>query len=165
MDLEARNVLPGPSADAIAAFEAVLKVRLPQEYLDLVRKMNGAYVRSNIFAIPSGNNAGVSKFVPFDKALYEKSLMEQTGPTNFVPIAHASGGNYVCMSIKTSELGSIYFFDHEIPGEKALTKVAQSISQFLDMLRPFSVDDVQLDPNDDGEVWIDPDFLEKIKGE
>lgn len=165
MDLEARNALPEPSADAIADLEAVLKVRLPQEYLDLLGRMNGAYIQGNIFDIPGGNNAGVSQFIPFDRVLYEKALMEQTGPTKFVPVAHASGGNYVCMSMKAGEFGSVYFFDHEIPGDKALTKVASNISQFLDMLRPFSVGDVKLDPDDVGEVWIDPDFLKQIKGE
>lgn len=109
MDLEARNALPEPSADAIADLEAVLKVRLPQEYLDLLGRMNGAYIQGNIFDIPGGNNAGVSQFIPFDRVLYEKALMEQTGPTKFVPIAHASGGNYVCMSMKASEFGSVYF--------------------------------------------------------
>ncbi|PCE34001.1 hypothetical protein BZL54_02310 [Burkholderia ubonensis subsp. mesacidophila] len=157
--------MSAPSSDEILRVEAALGVRLPQEYLSLLGRMNGAFIQGKIFDIPGGNNAGVSQFVPFDKVLYEKSLVEQTGPTQFVPIAHASGGNYVCMSMKGNEFGSIYFFDHEIPGENAFAKVALNISQFLDMLRPFSVDDVRLDPNDVGEVWIAPDFLKKIKGE
>nr|WP_302479065.1 SMI1/KNR4 family protein [Burkholderia lata] len=74
--------------------------------------------------------------------------MEQTGPKKFLPFAHTSGENYVCMPIKEREFGVVYFFDREVPGVKALTKIASSLSKFLDVLRPFSVDDVELDPND-----------------
>lgn len=163
--IEARKALPAPSSDAIKNLEATIKVSLPQEYIDLLGTMNGAYIQENIFDIPGGNNAGVSQFIPFDKIIYCKSLIEQTGPKKFLPFAYASGGNYVCLSIKEREFGVVYFFDHEVPGMKALTKIAPSLSNFLDVLRPFSVDDVELDPNDVGEVWIDPDFLKQIKGE
>lgn len=163
--IEARKALPAPSSDEIKNLEVAINATLPQEYIDLLKTMNGACVQENIFDIPGGNNAGVSQFIPFDKIIYCKSLIEQTGPKKFLPFAYASGGNYVCLSIKEREFGVVYFFDHEVPGVKALIKIALSLSKFLDVLRPFSVDDVKLDPNDVGEVWIDPDFLKQIKDE
>ncbi|CAE6874284.1 hypothetical protein R75465_08499 [Paraburkholderia aspalathi] len=164
MDLKPRGSLPAPSSDTVAHVEMILRVKLPQEYLNLLAAMNGAYIEENIFDIPGGNHAGVSRFIPFDKVLYEKSLVEQTGPTEFLPIADASGGNYICLSIGSNDLWGVYFFDHEIPGDDALTKIAQNLPQFLDILKPFSVDDVQLGPNEGGHTWIDPEFLKEIKG-
>ncbi|WP_423761290.1 SMI1/KNR4 family protein [Burkholderia sp. NLJ2] len=49
MDLEIRNILPKPTADAIAEVEAVLGAKLPQEYLNLIRKMSGAYFEGGFF--------------------------------------------------------------------------------------------------------------------
>ncbi|WP_423761289.1 hypothetical protein [Burkholderia sp. NLJ2] len=56
------------------------------------------------------------------------------------------------------------FSNREMPGEKDLAKLANDIYQFIDMLRPFSVDGVTLDPNNVEDVWIDRDSIRKIKG-
>ncbi|MGK8208887.1 hypothetical protein ACRS8P_03355 [Burkholderia cenocepacia] len=58
MKIEVRESLPAPSSEAIKNLEAIIKMNLLQEYIDLLNGMNGAYIQGNIFDIPGGNNAG-----------------------------------------------------------------------------------------------------------
>ncbi|VWD15607.1 hypothetical protein BLA50215_03543 [Burkholderia lata] len=56
--IEARKALPAPSSDAIKNLEATIKVNLPQEHIDLLGTMNGAYLQGNIFDIPGAITQG-----------------------------------------------------------------------------------------------------------
>ncbi|WP_414695269.1 SMI1/KNR4 family protein [Paraburkholderia sp.] len=66
-------------------------------------------------------------------------MIDQTGDFGFVLIAYAEGGNYVCLATQGSDVGKIYFCDHEIPGDEAFFLLAPSLTAFLESLKPFSI--------------------------
>ncbi len=128
------------------------------DYLDFVRANNGGTPETNIFSISSKNESGINQFISFDRLPYEAALIsDQVGP-KIVPIAYAEGGNYLCLSIDD---GGIYFFDHELPGLDALTKIASSLREFLDEVKPFDPKQVALKPGQVKKAWINPAFLKK----
>ncbi|GAB2895418.1 hypothetical protein GCM10027093_33670 [Paraburkholderia jirisanensis] len=165
MKIETHSPMPEPSLADITALEKTIGARLPTDYLNFLQTQNGVIFTSNEFDIPGGNHAGINQFIPFEKLLYEKSLIEQTGNFGFLPIAYAEGGNYVCLATRKLDIGEIYFCDHEIPGEEAYSRLASSLSEFFDLIRPFSVDDIEIDKNKVKKIWINPEFLKRIKGE
>lgn len=42
------------SSEEVKNLEAIIKVNLSQEYIDLLNGMNGAYIQGNIFDMPGG---------------------------------------------------------------------------------------------------------------
>lgn len=59
-------------------------------------------------------------------------------PKDFLPIAHDSGGNLVCISCDSSEYGSVYFWDHEMEGTgKSTHLIAANLDIFLSKLKTF----------------------------
>ncbi|RQT74007.1 SMI1/KNR4 family protein [Burkholderia cepacia] len=163
MIIKTRKPLSAPTPDDISKVEREIGRSLPSEYVDILKKLNGAYFESNEFDIPGGGSAGVRQFIPFKEITRNIGYMEQTEVSGYFPFAHAEGGNYVCISLRDGDYGCIYFWDHEIPGYEALSKVGNSLIVFLDSLRPFKVEDVYLDPARVKSVWVDPEFLKNLK--
>lgn len=164
--IETRKAVAAPTGDEVAAVEVAIGMELPRDYVDFLQTCNGAFFSDNVFDIPGGNHAGISQAIPFEKVLYEKSLVDQTGDFGFVPIAYAEGGNYVCFATRGSGAGQIYFCDHEIAGEEAFFLLAPSLAEFLGSMKPFSIADVEptRKQREQGRVWIDPEFLRQLKG-
>lgn len=141
----------------ILAFEKSSGVVLPKEYRDFVRACDGAVPESNIFPIGDGNDSGVNEFIPLRKTLPERKFVDHV-TVDFLPVAWAEGGNYVCLEL---ENGGVFFWNHEDPSNTA--KLAVSFGEFLEMLTPFDVDDVKLKPGQVKKAWIDPDFLKGLE--
>jgi hypothetical protein len=162
--IETRKAVAAPTGSDVAAVEIAIGTKFPSDYVDFIQGNNGAYFSDNVFDIPGGNHSGISQVIPFDKVLYEKSLIDQTGDFGYFPVAYAEGGNYVCLATRGSEVGKIYFCDHEVAGKEAFLLLAQSLTEFLDSLKPFSPADIEptQEQKEKGRVWIDPDFLKKI---
>ena len=74
-------------------------------------------------------------------------------------MAWAEGGNYVFVDEAMN--GAVFFWDHEIPEEP--TKLADNFQAFLDGLQPFDVKSIELKPGQVKRVWVDPEFLKKLK--
>lgn len=163
MIIKTRNALPTPTPEAIAKVEHDIGRTLPSEYIEILKKLNGAYFDSNVFDIPGGGSSGIGQFIPFDKIHQNIGYMEQTEVSGYFPIAHAEGGNYVCISLHDGDYGCIYFWDHEVPGYEALSKIGGSLIVFLDSLRPFKAEEIYLDPARVKNVWVDPEFLKNLK--
>lgn len=159
MKIKLNSTMGMPSQDMVAKVAAALNLTLPVGYLQRLAEINGAVPESNIFDVADRNNSGVNQFIPFDRVSYEVGLLEQHGVETFLPIAYAEGGNYVCVATKGLDEGKVFFLDHEIPGLAALTKVAASIEDFFQMLRPFTSEDIKLKPGQVKRAWIDPDLL------
>ncbi|WP_167337724.1 SMI1/KNR4 family protein [Paraburkholderia heleia] len=146
MKIKIRDALPEPSSYVVSEVERKIGRPLPNEYIKSLQTLNGAHFDLNEFSLPNGHSAGVTQFLPFDHVIRHMGYMKQTQVSGYAPIAHAEGGNYVCVSLKDGDFGQIYFFDHEIPGYDALSRVGDSLNEFLDSLREFKIDDVFLDP-------------------
>jgi len=159
MKIQMSKVDTPPSAEKISSAEAVLGTKFTNEYLDFLWGYNGAIPEANVFRISDQNSAGVSAFVPIEKVAHEASLMDMDVTAEFFPIAYAEGGNYLCMPLSSSKKSGIYFCDHEIPGLESLTKLAESLRDFLDQLRPINRNEIKLKPGQVKKAWIDPRFL------
>lgn len=166
MKIETHGSTAPPSASEARTIQAAIGIELSKDYLDFLQRFNGAFFSDNVFGIAGGNHSGVTQAIPFEKVPYEKSLIDQTGDFGFIPVAYAEGGNYVCFATRGGDAGKIYFCDHEIPGREAFILLAGSLTEFLDLLEPFSGASVQptREQTEQGRVWIDPDFLKQIKG-
>jgi len=159
MKINISKVEVPPTAEQISSAEAALGTKFTVEYLDFLLKFNGAVPDANVFRISDQNSAGVNAFLPIEKVPYEASLMDKDVAADFFPIAYAEGGNYVCMPLSSSKNSGVYFLDHEIPGLESLTKLAASLDDFLDLLRPIDRNEVKLKPGQVKKAWIDPSFL------
>ena len=74
-------------------------------------------------------------------------------------MAWAEGGNYVL--VDEGRKGTVWFWDHEIPD--APTELAPNFGAFLNLLEPFDIATIQLKPGQVKKVWIDPEFLKRLK--
>jgi hypothetical protein len=80
-------------------------------------------------------------------------------PAKAYPIAWAEGGNYIFIDEEKS--GAVFFWDHEVPEE--ITELAANFGTFLDLLDPFDINTIELKPGQVKKVWVDPEFLKRIK--
>jgi cell wall assembly regulator SMI1 len=154
MSIEFRNGRSLSDAD-VSAFERESGVQLPRDYRDFVRLHDGAEPDANTFDVGNTNSAAVNQFIPLQYIISERKYVEHV---EFLPVAWASCGNYVCIDL---ERGGVVFWDHEDPSGDL--RLAESFSQFLEMLAPLHVTTIELKPGQVKEAWIDPDFLKGLE--
>jgi cell wall assembly regulator SMI1 len=141
----------------VRAIEGALGVELPPDYREFVVLQDGAEPDTNIFSVGNGNDSGVNRFIPLRETHSERRYIDDVS-VEFLPVAWAEGGNYVCLDLRR---GGVFFWDHEEPSGDL--KLAEGFSQFLEMLAPFDVKNVELNPGQVRKVWIDPDFLKGLE--
>jgi hypothetical protein len=56
--------------------------------------------------------------------------------------------------------GIVCFWDHETT---EITTLAVTFGDFLELLQPFDISSVKLKPGQVKRVWVDPEFLERLK--
>lgn len=131
----------------IEALEQVWGVGLPTAYKEFLIKYNGGCPLSNCFSFKNRPNEGsfVDGFFgirkdPNNNLLMNIKLYEGRIPSNFLPIGDDPGGNLILLSVKGSDRGKIYFWDHdleadpnlnEIPDYSNLTLIADSFDEFI----------------------------------
>ena len=104
-----------------------------------------------------GQESGINGFIPVSEIQKERDRIEYF-PKSGYPIAWAEGGNCVFIDIHTA---SIFYWDHEVP-ERPI-KLAADFQRFIDSLEPFDINTIQLKPGQVKKVWVDPEFLKKLK--
>lgn len=72
---------------------------------------------------------------------------------DYVPIADAEGGNLVCVQVRGDDVGSAWFWDHEL----------EAAAFLADLEAPPDVEPGE--PTQVRTAWIDPDFLAQITKE
>jgi hypothetical protein len=147
------------SESDIEKLQLLISEKLPADFLEFVLKHDGSEPEPNTFQVGSINESGVNRFIPIKEIQKETRRIENLSRSTF-PVAWAEGGNYVLLN--GDENGAMYFWDHERPDE--LIKLADSFGSFIASLRSFDVNSVQLSPGQVKKVWIDPDFLDSLKG-
>jgi hypothetical protein len=143
----------------IKEFEHAFGRDLPEDYTGFLLRHNGATPETNIFPVGSDNESGVNAFIPLGHVLAERALLKNEISVSCIPIAWAEGGNYVLLDLADQ---SVILWDHEEP--QSLKRLAGSVSQFLDVLKPFDVSQIELKPGQVKSVWIDPELLKKKEG-
>lgn len=144
--------------EIILAFESKLGCRLSHSVRAFLRTHDGAKPETNIFRITSTNGSGVNQFIPIAKISQERRCIENLSGRVY-PIAWAEGGNYVLVDEDRDV--AVFFWDHELPD--CPIKLASNFAAFLELLEPLDINKVQLKPGQVKKVWIDPEFLKKLK--
>lgn len=145
------------SDNDIRALEARLGRPLPAAFLAFVRTFDGAEPAPNVFDIGDSNQSGVNRFIPVAEIWSARAHIENLSSTAF-PVAWAEGGNYVI--VDPDRRDAVFYWDHEIPDP--LLRIADDFAAFVKMLGPFDINDVELEPGQVLDVWIDPDFLRSL---
>ena len=100
----------------------------------------------------------MNRFIPVREILKERTHIENI-PDKAYPVAWAEGGNYVFVDEEKD--GAVFFWDHEAP--ENIVKLAPNFGAFLDLLEPFDIKKIELKPGQVKKVWIDPEFLKRLK--
>lgn len=159
---------PRPVAtEAVDRLELRLGVQLPGAFRTLLTKVsNGGAVEP--LAMVSDLRVGVvavlgaerSDGLDIEERIVQVSDDRLSG--GLIPIIDAEGGNLVCLSTRSSDFGTVWFWDHERASEgAAVSLLATSFEEFVDELTPLD-DDA---PAAVEEAWIDPSFLAGLDGE
>lgn len=146
------------SAYAIEKLEKNIGTVLSDSFKGFLRIHNGAKPESNTVKISNNNAVNVNRFIPVEEIMKERAYIENIPPKAY-PIAWATGGNYIF--IDEQKDGAVFFWDHEEP--EKIAKLASDFSAFLEVLEPFNVNSIELKPGQVKKVWIDPEFLKRVK--
>lgn len=148
------------TAADVAVVEHELGLKFPSEFIAFVTQYNGAVPEANVLDVSTANGVSITRFIPLEKLAYEYRLLTHQLASPFLPFAYAEGGNYVCLGMGKRGHG-VYFLDHEIPGDDALSWLASSIPEFLSALRPFSKP--ALKPGQVKKVWVSQELINRSK--
>lgn len=139
----------------IEEIEKFVGLSFPKEYKDHLIRYNGGQCAPNIFsfnergkitdscidwflAIYDGDYDNLRSYIDMYK-IEDKRL-----PSHILPIAHDPGGNLICISCNTDDVGCVYFWDHEKEvnyklfadnNYSNLNLIANSFSEFIDGLK------------------------------
>ena len=168
---------PQPADEtSVAQAERRLGRRIPEDYREfLLQERNGGRPTANVSVLPEARRvgAGVTDFLgvghPDDTDLAEVSAQYHDRiPADLLPVAHAEGGNLVCLSLGDHDRGAVYFWDHEEeaeegepPARRNLHRIADSFRDFAASLRPVSGAPAREPVARD--AWIDPALLRELQ--
>jgi len=156
----------------ISKFEEYLGHSLPKDYRKFLFRYNGGVPESNEFYVPGLNNSSaVDRFLSIEGIIHNIKLLGNQILDNVLPIADSPCGDMLCMSIGGENYGKIYFWvhdmdigDEELPSWKNMFLLADSFDEFMKKkLKKFDPNSIDYDSVQLEEVWLDPEFFEKIK--
>lgn len=136
---------PGPVLDeqALVALEHDLGLVLPVAYRAFLQQHNGGYPDPNAFERETNNRKGrqlaiVSDFFGIDDVRKYRRWHVDRVPRNLLAIARDPGGNMILLSVDGSDVGQVFFWDHDRettpPTYANVYAVAPDFSSFLDAL-------------------------------
>jgi hypothetical protein len=122
-----RQFVPVVDDTAIASFEKLVGVRLPQEYRDFLVKFNGGEPENAVFRFGNGRASYGDSAVRYFFSITNNStfslahkyeIYADAGriPKGMLPIAADAGGNLVLLALAGSQCGKVFFWDHEVEG-------------------------------------------------
>jgi len=161
----------------IKLFEKNNGFKLPKEYIKFLEAYNGGRPEANIVELKGCEieSFSISTFFGtnldnYNDIVYQFNILNKRIPKECVPIADVEGGNVICMNLSAEKRGYIYLWDHEVEllyGEAItidnMCFIAESFTSFLSMIEPHSPTTEELREYKVLNVWVNPDFMEKIK--
>jgi cell wall assembly regulator SMI1 len=123
--------------DALEQCEKDLGVRMPDQFRSFLLKHNGGRPTPACFDFRDSEGGstiqwfhGISE--DYNKSLLRKSRMfHERIPQGLLPIASDDGGNQICISVRETDYGKIYLWDHEDPDPDNIIVVADTFDEFL----------------------------------
>lgn len=142
MKINIEYLQPAATAGQLAALENRLSIRFPDGAGEILRTLAGARFADNVHS--RHGEVSIVKFCPLSSGedSIEQTYERYSGrvPDNWVPVAIAEGGNLLLVAL---ENGQVFFWDHELEdydessdGSEACVKLADSLGEFLDDLKP-----------------------------
>jgi cell wall assembly regulator SMI1 len=134
------------TVSTIQKLERNLKILLPEEYRNFLLEHNGGKPKPNVFPLPENpidSNAIVDWFFSitedniYSLEWYYKTMKNRI-PSELLPIATDPGGNLICIQVSGSNIGRLYFWDHEQepftnPDDySTLLMLANNFDEFID---------------------------------
>jgi hypothetical protein len=144
--------------EAVLALETTIGVPLSDSFKIFVSTQDGVRPERNIFKVDEKNYYDINQFIPVAEIIKERSGLENIPPHAY-PFGTDSCGNYLL--IDEAKGSAVSFWDHELGHITA--QLAPDFQTFLDRLERFDPGKVKLKPGQVKRVWIDPDFLKRIK--
>lgn len=141
--------------------EQKFHVKIPADVREHCLAYNGGYPEKPIFTDENGNEYSVDLFIPVrdgKKRSMEKTLEllradDGVIPEWLIPFAEEDGGNLFCFSVRESDLGAIYYYDHEFEygedPEEHITWLAESITAFISALTENEDDEDDLEDDEE----------------
>lgn len=141
--------------------EQKFHVKIPADVREHCLAYNGGYPEKPIFTDENGNEYSVDLFIPVrdgKKRPMEKTLEllradDGVIPEWLIPFAEEDGGNLFCFSVRESDLGAIYYYDHEFEygedPEEHITWLAESITAFINALTENEDDEDDLEDDEE----------------
>lgn len=143
------------SPSQIEEVEKLVGLNFPKEYKEHLLQYNGGQCEPNVFRFNENGNwsdSSVDWFLAICDGEYDNlktyiqdyKLDEKRMPSNILPIAHDPGGNLICISCGTEDIGVVYFWDHEsevdysIADDKDYSNlylIGKSFNQFINGLK------------------------------
>ncbi|MGP3591072.1 SMI1/KNR4 family protein [Vagococcus sp. WN89Y] len=134
------------SEQEVANLENQLRIKLPSDYREFLKKHNGGYPQPDSFDFDDGNDgSSVDKFLEVGDSKNE-SIVEYYNdykariPKNFFPVAKDAGGNLILIEINDAGSG-VYYWDHEnetddgdTPGMDNMYLITPNFNDFIDNL-------------------------------
>ncbi len=141
--------------------EQKFHVKIPADVREHCLAYNGGYPEKPIFTDENGNEYSVDLFIPVrdgKKRPMEKTLEllradDGVIPEWLIPFAEEDGGNLFCFSVRESDFGAIYYYDHEFEygedPEEHITWLAESITAFISALTENEDDEDDLEDDEE----------------
>ncbi len=140
---EVEDKLPPAPASELAAFEASIGARLPDDYRTFLINCNGGYVggrywfegptRDGRSGGPGVHHVGGLRADENFSLVWALDCYRGRIPASFIPIIDDPFGNEICLGIAGAHRGRVYFWDHETAGSPDL--LADSFTAFVAGLR------------------------------
>lgn len=136
---------PGESIDpsVVESAETRLSVKFPQDYLEMITLHSGGdnpeECSFKYFSQGEswGGNFGVLLSLREEDSENVFETIEGFGdrlPQGLIPIIESGSGDLVCLDYRSSSTPTICHFSHDSPAEDAVCFVANTFSEFLDLL-------------------------------
>jgi cell wall assembly regulator SMI1 len=146
-----REAGPAPDED-VQRLERRIGRPLPDAYRAYLRQHDGGRLEGNNQAV--NEIFGVGPDTPEWADMWRKlDTYAERVPSWLLPVAADSFGNLFALSLRDSDRGSVWFWDHELeadedepPTDENIERRAADWRSFLDSLRPPpSVDDIEIE--------------------
>lgn len=153
--------------------ETIFDSKMPQSYKDFylnfgsfsfLESVCAKCIEEKFFTL-RGNRVPVGFFYCIvgnekESVLDTLLIFEEQLPVGFLPICDGELGDVICVSLRTSDYGYIYYFDHESPPEDDLLLIAKSFEDFIMSL------EIYIEENSSAKVvkaTYSPQFLDLLK--
>jgi hypothetical protein len=161
-NMEISNTQPPLQISQIIELETKYSLRFPKDYIDHLLKYNGGVSDLEMFSFEENNimtQSSLSRFLAIYEGKYNNledyiltmKVTEKRMPSHILPIARDEFGNLVCISCAGSDLGYIYFWNHEKEVDYNISDdtdysnlyfIAKNLPEFLESLTEPNFDDL-----------------------